>query len=299
MPTPVLRYPNKQIKDIDDYLQISIVKYQPPKPVSGTKNISFVNSVDLINSQNIESTIAFIMLPMPQNISDENGVTWGSDELNPLAALGAEKFGEVIEGSSFPSGVADAFKSFVNVAGATAVGGNLQDATTSLFTSRLVNLLGGNTSVSGLLSRATGQVLNPNMELLFQGVKLRAFNFDFNFTPRDPIEAQIIKSIIRTFKKEMSARSNSTGLPGSGLFISAPSVFKLKYKSGNSQHPFLNSFKPAALTNMSVNYTGNNGYATYDDATPVQMNLSLSFQELNPIYYEDYDKPEAQIGVGY
>ena len=297
MPTPVLRYPNKQIKDIDDYLQISIVKYQPPSPTSGVNNLSFVTSTELINAQNIESTVAFIMLPMPQNISDENAVTWGADELNPLAGLAAEQFAGAITNPSFAGGISDTLRNFVDVAGATATGGNLQDATTSLFTSKLVNLLGGNTTPNSLLSRATGQVLNPNLELLFQGVKLRAFNFDFDFTPRDPIEAQVIKQIIRTFKKGMAPSTSSTGLPGSGLFVSAPNVFKLQYRSGNSKHPFLHSFKPAALTNMSVNYTGTNGYATYDDATPVQMKMSLSFQELNPIYFEDYK--DSDIGVGY
>lgn len=297
MPTPVLRYPNKQIKDIDDYLQISIVKYQPPKPISAQNSLSFQTSVDLINAQNLESTIAFIMLPMPQNISDENAVTWGGDELNPLAALGAEEFQNIITSPDFGNGVGSAVRNLINVAGSTAVSGNGQDAINAAFASRLTNLLGGNTSASSLLSRATGQVLNPNLELLFQGVKLRAFNFDFDFTPRDPIEGQVIKNIIRTFKKAMAPRTTASGLPGSGLFISAPNVFKLKYKSGNAQHPFLHTFKPAALTNMSVNYTGTNGYATYDDATPVQMKMSLSFQELNPIYYEDYK--DTDVGVGY
>ena len=29
------------------------------------------------------------------------------------------------------------------------------------------------------------------------------------------------------------------------------------------------------------------------------MKLSLSFQELNPVYAEDYDTEEGLIGVGY
>ena len=53
-----------------------------------------------------------------------------------------------------------------------------------------------------------------------------------------------------------------------------------------------------ALVNMSVNYTGSGTYATYSDATPVHMKLSLSFQELNPVYAEDYDK-EGKDGVGF
>ena len=54
-----------------------------------------------------------------------------------------------------------------------------------------------------------------------------------------------------------------------------------------------------ALSNMAVNYTGAGTYATYDDTTPVHMKLSLSFQELNPVYAEDYEDDQGKIGVGY
>ena len=84
---------------------------------------------------------------------------------------------------------------------------------------------------------------------------------------------------------------------GAGLFISAPRVFLLKYKSGNLDHPYLHKFKPCALTSMGMNYTGSGSYATYEDKTPVHMKLSLSFTELNPIYNEDYQ--DTDIGVGY
>ena len=54
-----------------------------------------------------------------------------------------------------------------------------------------------------------------------------------------------------------------------------------------------------ALLNMAVNYTGAGTYATYGDTTPVHMKLDLSFQELNPVYAEDYDSEEGKEGVGF
>jgi hypothetical protein len=71
--------------------------------------------------------------------------------------------------------------------------------------------------------------------------------------------------------------------------------------SGGNPHPFLHSFKPCALTSMSVNYNGSNQYATYADATPIHMQVTLSFQELSPIYKEDYvDGNTFKLpGVGY
>lgn len=52
-----------------------------------------------------------------------------------------------------------------------------------------------------------------------------------------------------------------------------------------------------AMKGMQVNYTGSGTYAVYGDSTPVHMKMTLNFQELNPIYYEDYQ--DTDIGVGY
>ena len=68
---------------------------------------------------------------------------------------------------------------------------------------------------------------------------------------------------------------------------------------GSGKHPFLNSFKHCALASIQMNYTGSGTYATYDDGTPVHMNMGMTFQELNPIYAEDYDDANAGSGVGY
>jgi len=89
-----------------------------------------------------------------------------------------------------------------------------------------------------------------------------------------------------------------------GVFLKAPDVFLLRYLSNGKDHPFLNSFKPCALTNMSVNYTGAGTYATYGDGTPVNIKVSLTFKEINPIYAEDYDEGnlfgnDAGKGVGF
>ena len=71
-----------------------------------------------------------------------------------------------------------------------------------------VNLFGANVSFNSLLARTGGKILNPNMELLFNNVTLRTFRFSFKLAPRDPNEAAVVKSIIRTFKKNMAAQKS-------------------------------------------------------------------------------------------
>ena len=100
----------------------------------------------------------------------------------------------------------------------------------------------------------------------------------------------------------MAARNGGAGTgsnTNAGLFISAPSVYQLTYKTGPAKHSFLNTFKPCALTDISVNYTASGTYATYEDGAPVHLQMSLTFKEINPVYSEDYDQPEAMDGVGY
>ena len=50
---------------------------------------------------------------------------------------------------------------------------------------------------------------------------------------------------------------------------------------------------------MSVNYTNAGTYTSYEDGTPVNIRMSLTFKELNPIYHEDYQESAAGPGVGY
>jgi hypothetical protein len=288
-----LRYPQKSIGKDDDYLEIGVIKYVPPGIETGTNNLKLQTGTEKNSKQKAEKTI---QLPIPSNIGDTNQVNWGDDSFNPLAAFGAEQIGNVLQSSNILKGISEAYSNAVSTGKETLTKGGGQDLISKYFQSQLVNSLGANTSPEGLLSRASGNVLNPNMELLFGGVNLRSFAFDFDFAPRDEKESNVVKEIIRVFKQSMAPRTGSN-TEGAGLFISAPNVFLLKYKSGSQDHPYLNKFKPCALTSMGMNYTGSGSYSTYADKTPVHMKLSLSFTELNPIYNEDY-KP-SDIGVGY
>ena len=290
-----LRYPQKSIGKDDDYLEIGVIKYVPPGFGSDEdkRNLRAPTGTEVNSKQKAEKTI---QLPIPSNIGDTNQVNWGDDSLNSLALFGADQINKVLESRNIVGGVGELLNNVLGAGREVLIRGGAQEAIKQSFTSALVNSLGGNTTPQGLISRATGNVLNPNMELLFSGVNLRSFAFDFDFAPRDEPESNVVKEIIRIFKQSMAPRTGSN-TEGAGLFISAPNIFLLKYKSGNQDHPYLNKFKPCALTSMGMNYTGSGSYATYADKTPVHMKLSLSFTELNPIYNEDY-KP-SDIGVGY
>ena len=111
-------------------------------------------------------------------------------------------------------------------------------------TSAALGALGGNVSAADLLARQTGQIFNPNMELLFNAPTLRSFNFSFKMTPRSPEEAQECKNIIRSFKSNMAPKTKKYRINWwIRCILKTPNVFELRYKKGNVViiHFYINS----------------------------------------------------------
>ena len=162
---------------------------------------------------------------------------------------------------------------------------------------------------SNLLSRLTGSVLNPNLETLFEGPRTRSFNYQFQFTPRDEDEAIMVRRIIRTFKEAMAVkRTQSLG------FLKAPYVFNIRYLYKSIQedcrddkgtdHPYIGRVKgPCALKDMQTDYTPEGSYMTYeggeDGGSMVKYTVTMVFQELDPIYADDYVALGNENVIGY
>ena len=323
----VLRYPLKMFAEGTDYLQIDMMDYvpvatkatftetetlidsdyDPNNPNSITREVVLKDTYQSYTRDGAQGfrrnsnkqPLGTILLPIPSNIQDGNSVNYTDDSMNTLvgAAMGG------VEG--LMTGVGQALKNFDleeagntflrNAKGTLDASGltleNAQDLVTKYFSAQALNIFGANVTLDQLLARNSGQVFNPNMELLFNGPSLRNFNFSFKMTPRSADESEEIKTIIRFFKRGMAPKAGATG-----LFLKTPNVFELRYRQGNGEHKFLHRFKQCFLTNISVNYTGDGVYSTYNDGTPVSMIMTLMFKELAPIYDIDYD--EYTIGEG-
>ena len=94
----------------------------------------------------------------------------------------------------------------------------------------------------------------------------------------------------------MAPKTQINSGSAASTYIKTPNVFVLTYKKGTGDHPYLNRFKQCFLENMSVNYTGEGTYATYENSEPISMIMNLQFKELQPIYDVDYNNVG---GVGY
>ena len=282
-----MRYPlNESHRVKYDYLQVTAYKHEA-NTFATIGNQGFTDA-----DERIGVSVGKVFLPMqPEGLAEGNGVNWDN------GTAGA------IEGAAFRTAQA-------GISAAAEEGNVIKNVATTLMTqgSEEAQNLFQRSGISNndiaaffaaravgnnsLFTRATGKVLNPNLELLFNGPKLRNFSYNFRFTPREEREAREIKRIIKFFKKNMAPQR----VP-SKLFLKTPNVFKLKYIfKGGGQHPFLNKLKMCALKNFNVQYAPDGSYTTYDDGSMTAYNVSMDFAELNPIYENDFDDDSNDMG---
>ena len=320
----VLRYPSELLTEHADYLQIDIERYE----AIGSSYVNRSGGNDRYVAGNIVTNRAgkttsarlsrkplinagTILLPIPAQLQDSNNVVYGDSKLNGLAAAGVSALEETMTGVGAQiaggpgfdlTGQADKFSKALregfgddNQSALT----NAADLVTKKLAAEAVNIFGANVTPNQLLARGNGEILNPNMELLFSDVTIRNFRFSFKLTPRNKKEAEQVKLIIRAFKRNMAPQAQGGVANGSQFFLRTPNIFKLRYRSGNKDHPFLHKFKQCFLTDMQTTYTADGVYSTYEDGTPVSMQMDLSFKELQPIYDVDYDTKPGDRAVGY
>ena len=237
-----------------------------------------------------------IQLPMQPKIQEATSVDWGDgDRLNEIQATLAGAAGGLIRDIAGAPGAVQGVKNFLN----DVTGSGKQWIKDTKFRQFLVAYFAGQAVGTDIVARTTGTVLNPNLELLFQGPRLRIFNFNFKLTPRDVNEANEIRKIVRCLKRNMAPAVST-----SNLFLKAPRIFRLEYIHNipgtdnplfneMNQHPFLHKFKPCVLSNFSVDYTPDGSYMTYgENGSMTSYTLTMQFSEIEATYANEYDEKD-------
>ena len=292
---PPLKYPQSLGDSTQDMIKFSALEYRP----AGTGLISPAGTVSkrYQDSNGNQKSLIDIYLPIPQDINSANTAGWSEGDFNAIAAAAfqfSKSVGQAGAGQKTGEDVKNEVATALKNSGLAGDAG-LDLAQTFIGVQAANSLPGINVSMSDVLSRQAGVIINPNKELLFNSVSLREFGFSFVFTARSKPEADEIKKIIHAFKKHSAPKTGSTG-----FFLGSPDVFQISYLyNGNGEHPFLNKFKVAALKSVNVNYTGSSTYSTYHDGTPTHIIMSLGFSEIEPVYHEDFMDEKGMSGTGY
>ncbi len=286
-PGQTLIYPQDHAQGDFDFIKIVPIEYIPMLQAGQTFN-DMSKSLSIkqryLRKERVVGSTMF--LPMVPGISESNATDWAGDTINPIqiaagqvaanaiSNLGKGAFGEAAQGLMSDTGA--------------AAQSMISDPRTKAF---ITAYFAGKAVGANLTARA-GIVVNPNLEVLFNGPKLRTFQYNFKFTPRDDREAQTVKTIIKVFKKAMAPKRRAAQ-----IFLNVPSVFKIKYlMRGKVEHPFLNKIKPCAMTSFNIDYTPEGSYMTYGDGSMTSYAVNMNFAELEPIYNNDVQIDSDDMG---
>ena len=150
----------------------------------------------------------------------------------------------------------------------------------------ILNPTGGNSFGDAAIGMA-GMAVNPQIFVLFRGIDLRRFQFDFIFTPKSPEEAANVRNIIKAFRFHAAPEIRSDF----SRYYIAPSTFNIEFMYKDKINRNIFQMTTCVLNRLSVDYAPY-GWATFNDGMPVQTVLSMSFQETEII-------TKAKVNEGY
>lgn len=128
----------------------------------------------------------------------------------------------------------------------------------------------------GVVQKVTGLAPNPRKEQLFKQVDFRTFQFTYEFFPRNKPEADQVKNIIDQFKYHMHPEYKDQ----MNFLYVYPSEFDIFYYHGTQENLNVNRHTSCVLTEMNINYSPQGQFSAFDDGTPSQINVVLTFKEL-------------------
>lgn len=121
--------------------------------------------------------------------------------------------------------------------------------------------------------------VNPNIRSAFRGVALREFSFTFKFIARSQKEANMVESIINTFRERAYPESIELGGISGGYRY--PNMFEIvvRHETPNGAGRRIgNKMKHCFLRSIATSYNSSS-MAFHADGQPVEIDLSLNFVE--------------------
>ena len=250
---------------------------------------------------------AGIKLPMPNNMTDGNPRNWGEQSMDAGQMGAIQNVSKNVLTSFFTNDFGGYGRTATKLSMQTEM--LTQESTRGMSIANKIAQLAsesgfGDVSSEQILSRSVGVVANSNTELLFAGVSLRSFEYQWLMSPRNRLEAANVRMIIRAFKQWSAPKkvrkidngelSNVGKAGGPSFFLGTPNIFRLRFvTNGNRNILGVNKFKPCALTNVDLNYTPEGQWMAYENGMPISVMMTLQFQELEPIYDTDYGEDVA------
>jgi len=169
-------------------------------------------------------------------------------------------------------------------------------------------------SATGMLSAGMGVAVNNHMALVYKGPNaFRSHTFNFMLFPKNANEAKIIRTICEDFKNSMLPRMVGAGASNGRLnspFFKSPRQWSIKVFTNGTENQYIKMFPKVkdaqgnlrpmrhVVTSMNLNHDPQSIVSFHDDGSPVQTNLSLTFQELEFVTSTDPVDATFERGIG-
>ena len=222
-----------------------------------------------------------IALYMPPQVSVSYEAKYADQDIGILAEAGSKILTDIFAGKATLGSVA-------STVGNAAAQGAKQVGLTALDT-----LAPGS---KALVAIERGKIITPRMELMFEGLGRRSFDFSFVMIPKSAAEAQTIRKIVKAFKVHMTSNIGTTNVFGSENVreLDIPDVFDIKYMYRGQENLHLNKIGTARLTGMDVQYGGDRYTAFEPDSSgsppPQRTTISLKFTEIDIMYRDKIEE---------
>lgn len=215
-----------------------------------------------------------VILPVPANVNYTDSPNY-TEQRGIIGKMLPKVADQMLKGA----GAGEITKTVQAAAGAGATG----MAMSAL--EGIVSMGGG--SANQVTQNAFGRIQNPYVEQVFNGVNMRTFTFNWKLVPRNDGETKKIKAIIKKLRAmslpDYAATLGNGDSAGtlSDRWLTIPKIFRISWHRGDggAEIDSLPRLKPAVLTNITVNYTPDAIWATYEGANPVAYDMTLSFTE--------------------
>lgn len=228
-----------------------------------------------LRNASIASHDCIITLPVPSAIQDATGLDYSNVNLGMF-------------GGEFLKAAQDVYRDYDKTGDPVgslrrAIGRGYNELKTRDLQEALLRrvVAGQSQALGAAFDLTAGSTPNPHVAVTFNNVKLRTFAYSWRFSPNSKEESEAVVNIVKTF--------NSRILPGKG------NDYLLKYpnqcliKLDPVQLNELMKYRPCVITDMSVNYAPSGIPAFFAGTNlPVEIELALSFQEIQIRTAEDY-----------
>lgn len=220
-----------------------------------------------------ETSIAF---PLPANLLSSTGLDYTNINLGAIGGEVAGAAKSLVNAPNFLEELNAQARGAIKLAtGNDAKSNDLRQ----LLVRRLLNSV--SPTLGSTVDLIKGSTPNPHVAVTFNNVKLRTFSFTWKFSPTSADESKALHKIIKTIQRRVLPEKSSEFL------LMYPNQVMLEIVPDPLNKLF--QFKPAVITDVSVNYAPNGNPSFFRDDMPTDVELSLSFQEIQIRVSGDYN----------